>query len=265
MDLDAAKKHIILLKLEGLLEKPAYPMGEVAVLGVPPSRQWLASAGALLRHYDPRLGKEFDSYVRNARNISLNLFQSVQPLMVDAVERIKLDLELDGRNEIGTAYGPNEVYRYFVDLKQIVGGATKELFVVDPYFNGRAFDNYLGEVSGNVSIRLLAERYAKEVTKFAAKHRQEFGTEIEIRKSSELHDRLVIVDRADCWISGGSIKDGGQKPTYLIPLASSVAEKKLHIYEQIWSRSKPIELADPPAPTRSGSLARSEIKPAATA
>ena len=170
------------------------------------------------------------------------MINDVQGHIVDAIEHLRLELELEGRSEIGTAYGPGEVYRYFSDLKKIVGGATQEVFVVDPYFDGVAFDNYLGEISGKVSIRLFAERYAKEVTKYAAKHIEEFGTEIEIKKSNELHDRLVIVDHDACWISGGSIKDGGKKSTYLIPLAPGVAEKKLQIYEEIWTRSKPIDL-----------------------
>ena len=240
--MDAAKKHIILLKLEELLDKPAYPIPEVAIFGVSRSRQWLASAGALLRRYDPRLSKEFDSYVRNARNISLNLFQTVQPFMVNAVERIKLDLELEGRSEIGTAYGPNEEYRYFADLKQIVGGATKELLIVDPYFNGEAFDNYLAGISNKVTIRLFLEHNTKEVSTCAGKHRKQYRTQFELRSSKKLHDRVLFVDRDACWISGGSLKDGGKKPTYLIPLAPAVAEKKLLIYEELWSSSKRIDL-----------------------
>ena len=245
MILDAAKKHIILLKLKELYDKPVTPqeMVGVSAFGVPPARQWLGSAGALLKRYDSiHLGTRFDTYLRTYRPNAPGLFQAVLNLMFDAMESIRLDLELDGRNEMGTAYGPGERYQYFSDLKKIIGGATEEVFVVDPYFNGEAFDNYLGEVSGNVAIRLLAERYAKEITKYAAKHTEEFGTGIALRKSNELHDRLVIVDRADCWISGGSIKDGGKKPTYLIPFAPGLAEKKLNIYEEIWTRSKPIDV-----------------------
>ena len=162
--------------------------------------------------------------------------------MVDAIERIRLDLELEGRNEIGTAYGPNEVYRYFADLKQIVGGATKDLLIVDPYFNGEAFDNYLAGISNKVTIRLFLEHNRKEVSTYAGKHHEQYGTQFELRSSKSLHDRVVFVDHDACWISGGSIKDGGKKPTYLIPLAPSIAEKKQRIYEELWSRSKPIDL-----------------------
>ena len=140
------------------------------------------------------------------------------------------------------AYAPGEAYRYFSDLRKIVGGATREVFVVDPYFNGEAFDNYLAEMPGNVSIRLLVERYVKDVTRYAAKHAKQFGTQIATRYSKDTHDRLIVVDSDACWISGGSLKDAGKKPTFLIPLAPSIAKKKRAIYEEIWSRSELIDL-----------------------
>ena len=36
---------------------------------------------------------------------------------------------------------------------------------------------------------------------------------------------------------GGSIKDAGKKATYLIPLATPLAETKKAIYTEIWGRA----------------------------
>ena len=236
MNLDATKKHIVLLKLVHLHENfPALvEKGE---------RQLIASASALLKLYDRNdLGVAYDKSMRRFRHSPMLMINAVRGHIVDAIERIRLELELEGRSEIGTAYGPGEVYRYFADLKQIVGGATKELLIVDPYFNGEAFDNYLAGISNKVTIRLFLEHNRKEVSTCAGKHHEQYGTEFELRSSKRLHDRVIFVDRDACWISGGSVKDGGQKPTYLIPLAPSVAEKKLRIYEELWTSSKPIDL-----------------------
>lgn len=65
---------------------------------------------------------------------------------------------------------PGQVYEYFRDLKQIIARAEQQLFVIDPYFNGRAFDDYLSEVSGNIETRILAERYSKETKAYADRH-----------------------------------------------------------------------------------------------
>ena len=63
--------------------------------------------------------------------------------VMDAIEALKLDLELEGRGDIGNVYAAGEVYKLFSDLKEIIGAATKEILLVDPYFNGEAFDDYL--------------------------------------------------------------------------------------------------------------------------
>jgi hypothetical protein len=56
----------------------------------------------------------------------------------------------------------------------------------------------------------------------------------EVRHSKEIHDRIIVVDGEDCWLIGASIKDGGKKPTYLIPLSTIVAPRKLEIYGDMW-------------------------------
>ena len=210
--IDAAQKHIILLKLDELLENvPKYDRDSY-VGGKSALRQWLAIAGALLKRYDPfGLGLKFDNDMSRLRNHPGTLFDIVQGLVVDAIERLKLDLELEGRSEIGMAYAPGEVYQYFAELKRIVAGAKQAIFVVEPYFDGKAFDSYLAGTPVGISIRVIAERYANEVAEYAAKHAAQYRTQIEIRKSKELHDRLVIIDGDDCWISGGSIKDGARR------------------------------------------------------
>lgn len=62
------------------------------------------------------------------------------------------------------------------------------------------------------------------------KHKAQFQTNIELRRSKELHDRLIFVDQDVAWIMGGSIKDAGKKATYLIPVATPIAVVKREIY-----------------------------------
>ena len=198
-------------------------------------RRWLSEVGALLKRLDSvYLGTRFDTYLGSFWQYPTAVVNWVLDLAVDAIERIKLDLELDSRNDVGTAYAPGEAYRYFADLKQIMNGAGEEIFLIDPYFDGAAFHDYLGSSHVRVSIRILAGRYASEVASYASQHSREFASEVKVRQSKELHDRVIFVDRDGCWVSGGSIKDAGSKPTYLVPLAPEIAEAKLRTYEQTW-------------------------------
>src|SRR5690606_28198088 len=78
--------------------------------------------------------------------------------------------------------------------------------------------------------RRLGMKYTSDVATYAQKHTQQFGTMIEVRKSKELHDRLIVVDDSDCWVTGGSVKQAGEKATYLLPLPPGVAEATRSIY-----------------------------------
>lgn len=231
------EKHILLLKLKETLEH-APQFGDKPVFEVnTPQRQWLAEVGAI---FSP-LGIGKQAQFRTAfGTLAQDWKQAVNQIMgqvLDAIEELKLELELDGRSEFGSAYAPGDIYRFFADLKKIINTAKKQLLVVDPYFDGTAFDAYLSSVPSGISVCVLADRYASDVANYVTKHQAQFKSPIELRSSNELHDRLVLIDGDSAWIMGGSIKDAGKKATYLIPLASPIASAKVAIYTDIWNRA----------------------------
>jgi len=232
------EKHIILLKLKQALEN-APDFGDKAVFEVgTPQRQWLAEVGALLSRLDLEKKINFQASFSTLATYWKAAVNQIMGQVADAIEEIKLELELDGRTDIGNAYAPGETYRFFADVKAIMNSAESGIVVVDPYFNGEAFDAYLSTASKGLSIRILADRYSKDVSSYVQKHKAQFGTTIELRASRELHDRLIFVDDDSAWIMGGSIKDAGKKATYLIPLAGEIVSVKKAIYMRIWERAE---------------------------
>lgn len=233
----------MLLKLVDLMDNiPDFPRtGRVA--GESPARQWLARASALIN----RLGPAGQSAkVETAMGVlgtnSVWAADQIKGLVQDAIEALRLDLELEGRADIGNVYAAGEVYRLFSDLKDIVAATRDEILLVDPYFNGEAFHDYLSMLGSGKTIKILAERYAEDVRAYAARHSAQYSSEVDIRRSRELHDRLVIVDNADCWVVGSSIKDAAAKsPTYLLPLQPKLAEAKRNIYSAMWDRAESLE------------------------
>ena len=229
---NSMEKQIILSKLTNLMEQvseqPTRP------------RQWIAEAKAIVDQYDP-------SHVR--ANIAAEIYsldldpvgtvERIAGYVTDTIEKIKLELELEGRTEIGTAYSAGEVYRYFADLKQIMEKTTRDIMVVDPYLDGKTFDAYFRDCPNNVMIRILTRQYVDNIKPYIPKHEEQYGTRITLKESGELHDRLILIDCAECWISGGSIKDAAtNKPTYLIPITPPILEDKIRIYNEIWDRAK---------------------------
>lgn len=231
------EQHIILLRLTDLLENSPL-FGAVPVLEAEsPQRKWLADIGALLSRLDLEKKTIFKIAMQFARQNWTNSIDSIKGAALDAAAELKLNLELSGRAEIGTAYAPGEVYKFFSDLKSIVNGAESNIFLVDPYFNGNAFDHYLSNLGNQINIRIFANNYSSEILGYVSKHQVQYNSIIELKSSRELHDRLIFIDNQDCWIMGGSIKDAGKKPTYLIPIVGELAKEKKAIYESIWSNS----------------------------
>ncbi len=231
------EKHIILLKMVECLNTDI-EFGDKPILEAnTPQRKWLSEAGALLRRLGIQEQVEFKAAMSTAASYWKPTINSIQGQLSDAIEAIKLELELDGRTEIGSVYHLGDVYKFFADLKDIIKSAQSRITIIDPYFDGSAFNDYLGAVSNNVAVKILASKYIDEVKNYAEKHKSQFGSDIELRKSKELHDRIIIIDSNECWIVGGSIKDAGKKATYLIPLSPSLAEQKVLIYNDIWNNS----------------------------
>ena len=135
-------------------------------------------------------------------------------------------------------YEPENTYRYFADVKKIIGGATTEIFLIDPYFDGEIFDTYFGQVSSDVCVRLLVDQYASDLKGYVERHIDTYGSQIKLRRNKKkLHDRMLFIDAQSCWFTGGSFKDAGNKPCYLVPFGTELTNKKLSIYRDIWDRS----------------------------
>ena len=165
------EKHILLLKLTEALQN-APDFGLTPVLDVDtPQRQWLSAVGALLSRLGVGKKIEFQSAFSTLVSFWVPAITQIKGLALDAIEELKLELELDGRSDIGTAYAPGDVYKFFADLKAVINQAASELMVVDPYFNGEAFDAYLSTAKPSLVIRILADRYSKDINEYVEKHK----------------------------------------------------------------------------------------------
>jgi len=241
MNNGAAEKQVLLLKLQHEFETaPEFGQTYVAEADSAPQK-WLARVGALLSRVSYTHGFRFQTSLNTSVQYWALTREGVRRQLSAAVEELRLELELDGRDDLGQVYGHNQHYDFLRDLEEIIQSAHSEVFVIDPYFNGQAFATYLGPVGARSSIRVLCSRYSNEVAGHIAAFQAQHGTHLALRKSRDLHDRLVVIDHQDCWVVGGSIKDAGKNPTYLVPLPPKIGAKKIEIYEGIWSKGTSIE------------------------
>jgi hypothetical protein len=98
----------------------------------------------------------------------------------------------------------------YVELRKIVQLAKQDMLIVDPYVDETLWE-LLTNVLPTVKIRVLTEQmkedFRLEGRKFSAQH----GNAIEVRTTSNYHDRFIIEDAQRCWHIGASIKDAGNK------------------------------------------------------
>jgi hypothetical protein len=115
------------------------------------------------------------------------------------------------------AYESGDEYRFYRDLKTIVGFAAAELFITDNYLDTQRFDVYMENVASSVSVRVMTETVSTALRLVADKFAKRGS--FELRSSKDIHDRVVFADDR-CWVIGQSIKD---------------AAKMKGIYESIWA------------------------------
>ncbi len=98
----------------------------------------------------------------------------------------------------------------FVEIRSIIKTATIEITIVDPYVDETLWP-LLKNLPASVRIRILTNHlkgdFSLEAKKFIAQH----TNPVEVRQTSNYHDRFLIVDGQKCWHLGASIKDAGSK------------------------------------------------------
>lgn len=230
-------QHILLEKLRGLLQnmpplegRGAYGQEQFA---------WLGKASALISNWDKTERISFGvacNFLAGNMNRQANyglIFTTIHKAITSIEESLPRSAE--------QVFGPGAAYDFFKALNELVSSAEKALFLVDPYMDAEVFDGYLSALTPGKRVRLLVNRYTNNVKVAAEKFRAQHSSEIEVRSSVQIHDRLIFVDNAQCWVLGASIKDAAsKKPTYLAPLANDVVADKLRHYEDIWTASTPI-------------------------
>lgn len=195
--------------------------------------EWLGRASSLIAEWDRAQTIGFRVAARAmAGNLNRQMnYGSVLTTIHEAIATLENRLPA----QPGQVFGPGAVYDFFKALNELVESATQSLFIIDPYLDNGIFDGYLANLTRAISTRLLVSRYADSVRVAAQTFTAQHGGQLEIRRSTDLHDRVVFIDSAQCWVLGASIKDAAaKKPTYLAPLPDDVIPDKLRIYEDVW-------------------------------
>ncbi len=223
--------HIILAQLRALLER----MPNFAEYS-PTSKEhmtWLAQAHAIVSRWNRT---EAYSFQLASDSLMMEFFRDMNVgKLAGILHRAIADLELDVPSDIEVSFGAGDVYDFFNALNKVISTAEETIFIIDPYLDESVFDHYLNSRQKNVSVRLLVNNKAENLIPAYKKYNVQHGDILQIKRSKELHDRIIFIDNYVCWLVGQSLKDAAKaKPTYLVQLPPDVVSEKLSNYEKIW-------------------------------
>lgn len=148
------------------------------------------------------------------------------------------DLRMKTIGPVNAAMGHGRVFDYFDEVRKIIEPAKQDLFFVDPYLDAEFVSRYLPHVAAGVAIRLLAREKVSTLLPAVDLYARQSDATVHVRSVPGFHDRYVIVDRAACYQSGASFKDGAKAaPTTLTQITDAFLVV-LKTYEDLWSRAK---------------------------
>ena len=154
----------------------------------------------------------------------INSLEAFLKSTLSELELIMPEKEIQGQYDIGDQY---EFYR---DIRAILGSATTDVMIVDPYLSTELFDVYADGINKSIHLRILTNNPPSSVSVVATKYAA--GGKFELRTSAAIHDRLILIDQR-AWFIGQSIKDAAKKkPTYVVEQDGTLVRP---IYESIWN------------------------------
>lgn len=203
----------------------------------------MAEGHALLRYYDNGTMVTYKVQLQTFQDGML-LASSLNSLRMTLATAVA-DLTLKVDPVKSQVFGPGAVYDFYREFRKMLSTAKQEIFFVDPYINDEIFDVYIGPLEQHLRCRMLinSDKSSKNIPAIAGKVRAQRGAKFDIHSGTvaQIHDRIVFVDDAACWVVGQSVKDAAvNKPTYLAPLSADVVPEKRKYYEAVWAATAQI-------------------------
>ena len=131
-----------------------------------------------------------------------------------------------------------EVYTAYRTISNIMSQGQKEILVIDPYVDEDLLDMFAG-LEPSVKIRVLTE-HLKGNFKLALRKLQQQRGGIEVRCSSQFHDRFIVVDGKACYQLGGSINHAGAKATVIGTKSDAIRDRVIAEAEKAWLSASPV-------------------------
>lgn len=207
------------------------------------------------RTYRPRVDAAYNSLAADdkARVVSIivkevcrrddsladQLVSRLQPLGWQIIEGILQPRESHLRELF---IGRGQEHDAYVEIRRILQLAQHSLYIVDPYVDDSLLTLIATVQARPLNARILTSKippdFKLEVQKFSQQHPQIL---VDVRRTSDFHDRFVIIDGRQCFHLGASIKDAGKKAFMMSAIEDSQNTSTVIMQQQSsWQNGTPL-------------------------
>jgi hypothetical protein len=210
--------------------------------------QWLARAYALV---GTALGTaEADVFRRHMgrMNIASQSRESYVAVVNATLQRALAVAELDAPSASKGAFIPiGSSFVALTEIAKIFGSATDDIFLVDPYMDEKALTDFCVLISESRTVRLMSDSASRKpgLEPAARSWVAQYGTKrpLQLRLSAPrtLHDRLIVIDRAQVWVLTQSFNAIAKRsPASIVRVDADTAALKIGSYEASWTGATPV-------------------------
>ena len=204
---------------------------------------WLGRTGTILEKWDFTKSLSVSSHIRAL--LAEGTMRIISPLgpayrgLRTLLFQAQHDLRMKTVGPRTVAIPEGMPFDYFDEIRKITEIARDDLLFVDPYLDSEFVSRYLRPITSGVSVRLLTSKKLSSLLPAVETLVTQTGLRVEVRSAaSGLHDRYVFVDKARCYQSGASFKDGAKQSQTTLTQITDAFETMFQTYQRMWGNAK---------------------------
>jgi hypothetical protein len=196
---------------------------------------WLGRVAAAITLWKPHKSIQVEGYISDIQQtLAAGASRGYANVLI-ILNQARADLLMQLEPQTNVSIDQGQVFAYFDQIRKKIEIATSDIFIIDPYLDAEFVSRYLTYAHNSVKIRLLTTHKITNLLPAISLFAQERAGNVEVRFRDNLHDRFVIIDRANCYQSGASFKDGGKNaPTTIVEISDAFNGVR-GIYEDLWT------------------------------
>ena len=143
----------------------------------------------------------------------------------------------------GAFIGVGNAHDAFAAIGKVIGEATADILIVDPYMDANTLSEYVAQAREGVPARLLTDDKSCKpairpaVTTWRRQHGNARPVALRTTAPGVLHDRLIFVDQKTAWMLTQSLNAfAARSPGTLVRSGADVQDAKIAAYRSILIR-----------------------------